>query len=317
MRSILTNLSKLILFLGVLVCGLTLAPASVFGFSGRVTIGNVNAAPGEKIGVPVYLGGNDVAFNGLRLPFRFDSPDLIADSISRVGSMLDPRMNPFVRIQQDSLYVSVTVIPPFDTTGGVPKVTADSGLLVTFWFTVSPSAGPQVITIDSLDTVDTTLIPQFTLIFRRLEFVIDIPMIDTLVDTIIVLGDTIFDSTIVIRDVSVPVIPEFTPGSVTLIQTGIGDPDDVLVPRKFDLNQNYPNPFNPSTTIGFSLPNRSSATLEIYNILGQSVERLHTGVLPAGDHKFSWDASRYPSGVYFYRLKSSLGVLTKRMILVK
>ncbi|MCH7879359.1 MAG: T9SS type A sorting domain-containing protein, partial [candidate division Zixibacteria bacterium] len=83
------------------------------------------------------------------------------------------------------------------------------------------------------------------------------------------------------------------------------------------LNQNYPNPFNPSTTIGFSLPARSTATLEIYNVLGQSVERLHSGVLPAGDHKFSWDASKFPSGVYFYRLKSALGVQTKKMLLVK
>ena len=101
------------------------------------------------------------------------------------------------------------------------------------------------------------------------------------------------------------------------MQTGIGDPDDILLPREFQLNQNYPNPFNPSTTIEFLLPGRSAATLEIYNVLGQTVERLHGGVLPAGDHKFSWDASKYPSGVYFYRLKSAFGIQTKRMILVK
>lgn len=307
----LLNRTKILLILGILACGLTLAPDSVYGFSGRVTVGNVDAAPGEKVGVPVYLGGNDVAFFGLRLPFRFNSTDLIADSISRVGSILDPRMNPFVSIDHDSQYVGVTVIPPFDTTGGIPRVTVDSGLLVTFWFTVSPSAGPQVITIDSLDTVDTTLSPQFTLILRRLEFVINSPRIDTLIDS--QTGDTLIDT----LQISVPVIPEFTPGSVTLIQTDVGDDDEVLIPRKFDLNQNYPNPFNPSTTIGFSLPARSAATLEIYNILGQSVERLHSGILPAGDHKFSWDAARYPSGVYFYRLKSSQGVLTKKMLLVK
>ncbi|MCH7879132.1 MAG: hypothetical protein IH914_07455, partial [candidate division Zixibacteria bacterium] len=190
MRASLTTRARIFLTLGCLVFGVILAPDSVFGFSGRVTVGNVNTAPGEKVGVPVYIGGNDVAFSGFRLPFRFDSPDLIADSVSAVGSILDSSMNPFISIDQDSLYIGVTMLPRFDTTGGIPRVTADTGLLVTFWFTVSPSAGPQVIIIDSLDTVDTTMLPQFTLIFRRLEFVIDS------------LG------------ISIPVTPEFTPGGV-------------------------------------------------------------------------------------------------------
>ncbi|MFQ5607088.1 MAG: T9SS type A sorting domain-containing protein [Candidatus Zixiibacteriota bacterium] len=273
------------------LCAL-MAPVSGHSFSGRVTVGQPTGSPGETIAVPVYLGGNDVAFTGLRIPLRFDSPDLIADSVSVAGTILDPEMEFFVNIDQDSMYFGVTVIPPFNSPV-IPEVTDDSGLLATFWFTLIPSAGEQIINIDSLDTVDTALLPTPTLIFRRLEFVTDS------------LG------------ISVSVTPGFTPGHISIIATDVGDPDNVLLPREFILNQNYPNPFNPTTTIGFSLPTRSDITLQVFNLLGQSVELVHMGELPAGEHKFNWDASEYPSGVYFYQLKSSHGIQTRKMILVK
>jgi hypothetical protein len=45
----------------------------------------------------------------------------------------------------------------------------------------------------------------------------------------------------------------------------------LIFARDFNPAQNYPNPFNPSTTIRYSLPNRSSVTIVITNTLGQQV----------------------------------------------
>ncbi len=70
----------------------------------------------------------------------------------------------------------------------------------------------------------------------------------------------------------------------------------------FVLEQNYPNPFNPTTTIEFFLPRADVVTLKIFNILGEEIETLISEKLPAGKHKYQWDASRMPSGVYLYRL---------------
>jgi len=70
----------------------------------------------------------------------------------------------------------------------------------------------------------------------------------------------------------------------------------------FILEQNYPNPFNPTTTIEFVLPRSDIVTLQIFNILGEEIETLISEKLPAGKHKYHWDASRMPSGVYLYRL---------------
>lgn len=94
--------------------------------------------------------------------------------------------------------------------------------------------------------------------------------------------------------------------------------DDMLaMPTEFALTQNYPNPFNPSTEIGFSLPEASHVTLEVYNILGQQIQILTDRQFGAGTHIVTWDASRYPSGMYFYRIVTDTKVETKKMLLLK
>lgn len=75
------------------------------------------------------------------------------------------------------------------------------------------------------------------------------------------------------------------------------------IPSSFTLHQNYPNPFNPSTSIEFTLLERSAVRLTVYNALSQEVATLVNEEVPAGTHKTSWDASGLPSGIYFARFE--------------
>jgi hypothetical protein len=97
---------------------------------------------------------------------------------------------------------------------------------------------------------------------------------------------------------------------------------------KFILSQNYPNPFNPATKIRFDIPSfvksqTSNVKLMIYDILGREVITLVNQQLQPGTYEVTWDASNYPSCVYFYRLfagdpSTSLRVTeSKKMILIK
>jgi hypothetical protein len=101
------------------------------------------------------------------------------------------------------------------------------------------------------------------------------------------------------------------------------------VPSSYKLYNNYPNPFNPSTNIKFdvtsnvkgktsNLPDgKAGVKLIIYDVLGREVEILVNQQLEPGTYKVDWNASNYPSGVYFYRLTSGNFADTKKMVLVK
>ena len=85
----------------------------------------------------------------------------------------------------------------------------------------------------------------------------------------------------------------------------------------FQLSQNYPNPFNPSTSIRYSIPGRSKITLKLYDITGRELLTLLNGEVNAGNYEINFNASKLPSGVYFYTLRSGTFVSTKKMLLLK
>src|SRR5208283_2271324 len=89
------------------------------------------------------------------------------------------------------------------------------------------------------------------------------------------------------------------------------------IPAKFDLSQNYPNPFNPTTTINYSVPQTGTVSLKVYNLLGQEVATLFSGVQQIGNHTAVFDGSRFASGVYFYRLEAGNNTMTKKLVLMK
>lgn len=84
--------------------------------------------------------------------------------------------------------------------------------------------------------------------------------------------------------------------------TDISDHED-MIPTEINLDQNYPNPFNPSTTIRYSLPERSHVTLRIYNPLGQVVKTIKNNEEEAGHHQIVLNKGTLSSGVYLYRLQ--------------
>jgi len=90
-----------------------------------------------------------------------------------------------------------------------------------------------------------------------------------------------------------------------------------LNPNKFSLAQNYPNPFNPTTNISYTLQTSGKIRLSVYDILGREVAVLANENQIAGSHQVKFAASALGSGVYFYKLQSPSGVITKKMLLLK
>jgi subtilisin family serine protease len=109
---------------------------------------------------------------------------------------------------------------------------------------------------------------------------------------------------------------------VTMMVSDMSPVGETGLPRVTVLNQNVPNPFNPQTTVKFALPHSGKVELKIYDVRGAAVRTLVSGHLEAGQHEAVWqgrdDAGRrVPSGVYFSRLVTDDGVLTRRMTMIK
>jgi hypothetical protein len=90
-----------------------------------------------------------------------------------------------------------------------------------------------------------------------------------------------------------------------------------VAPKGFSLYQNYPNPFNPATTIRYSVPFTSRVRLEIFNVLGQTVEKLVDEEKPAGVYSVQFNGSAFPSGVYYCQLLTNHGLDLVKMVLVR
>lgn len=83
------------------------------------------------------------------------------------------------------------------------------------------------------------------------------------------------------------------------------------------LNQNYPNPFNPTTQISYNLEEAGFVNLKVYNVIGEEIALLANEVKEPGEYKQLFDASKLPSGIYFYKLSTPRLTLSKKMLLVK
>ena len=83
------------------------------------------------------------------------------------------------------------------------------------------------------------------------------------------------------------------------------------------IDNNYPNPFNPTTTITYSLPNDGFVTLKVYDMLGREVAELVSSQKFAGKYSVQFDASKFSSGMYVYKLSSDKFTAVKKMMLVK
>ncbi len=78
--------------------------------------------------------------------------------------------------------------------------------------------------------------------------------------------------------------------------------------------RNYPNPFSGSTMIEVGVPAKTNGTLVVYTMSGTEVTLLHSGVLQAGTHHYTFNAGNLPKGTYLVRMITGQGIETVKML---
>ncbi len=91
------------------------------------------------------------------------------------------------------------------------------------------------------------------------------------------------------------------------------------LPKAAALYQNRPNPARDVTTFKFELAEPGSVSLEVYDLAGRKVRTLYEGRAEAGAKEVVWnvadDAGRpVAPGVYVYRLRTSGGTMSRRLV---
>ena len=109
---------------------------------------------------------------------------------------------------------------------------------------------------------------------------------------------------------------EFTFNELNLPQ--LNSPKESYLPKLIKLYPAYPNPFNPSTTIQFSVHQKTKdASLALYDINGKKLETIFSGSVDPGLYKIQWHSDQNPSGIYFAVFQTVNTTQSRKLILVK
>ncbi len=223
---------------------------------------------------------------------NYNNPVLTLDSVSFVGSLVQSKMTGSAYIDVVNKNTLISYFPIISDSLTAPKavVSQASGILAKMYFHLDPAASAGYISIDT--------------IYRKVDVGGGVTL-----TTQVSASDTLGEYNL---------YPGSVPGAINVLTpTGVNDHNASGLPKDFVLAQNYPNPFNPSTVIPFSLPVASHVKMEVFNILGQNLATLLDENLAAGNHNVRFDASLYPSGIYFYRWTHGGASETRKMVLVK
>ncbi len=77
----------------------------------------------------------------------------------------------------------------------------------------------------------------------------------------------------------------------------LNDERQLLSPKSPSI-EIFPNPASGSITISITTTSPGYSRLEIYDILGREIKKIHSGFLSQGVHSFQWDDAILPNGYY-------------------
>jgi photosystem II stability/assembly factor-like uncharacterized protein len=80
--------------------------------------------------------------------------------------------------------------------------------------------------------------------------------------------------------------------------------------------QAFPNPVNSRSTFNFNLLESSDITLIVIDAAGRETAIIPSRYMETGSHSITWDASRFPAGVYAYCLTAGGERVVKKLVVI-
>jgi hypothetical protein len=109
-----------------------------------------------------------------------------------------------------------------------------------------------------------------------------------------------------------------TPPAVTIVGSGTASvDDDPSMPIEFGIQSAYPNPFNNTSRIEFALESGAMVRISLFNLAGQEVAKIASGVYPRGSNTASLQGDQLPAGLYVVKMESAGRTSSQKVLLLK
>ncbi|HSL87872.1 MAG TPA: T9SS type A sorting domain-containing protein [Ignavibacteriaceae bacterium] len=223
---------------------------------------------------------------------------------------------PSVSVSDDGQVVFVIwTAPEYSGAVGGSTINTYTGTSTTSFYTdlhwaVSTDAG---VTFTAPQVIGEQLTSEtYANVARRLELVPNGNMLDVVAHFVFFV-DAIPGTSLFTGDDNALGTWQYLSAVVTQIPTSVENPGVV---SSFNLEQNYPNPFNPSTTIKYSVAERSNVAIKVYDMLGKEVASLVNTVKDAGSYEVDFSAQNLASGMYVYSITAGNFTSSKKMMLL-
>jgi len=90
-----------------------------------------------------------------------------------------------------------------------------------------------------------------------------------------------------------------------------------ILNTNFNLESPYPNPFNPIINFDLNVATLENITINIYDIKGNKIETVFSGLLNKGNYTFSWDGKNNATGIYMIQCSSENISKSQKIFLIK
>ena len=80
---------------------------------------------------------------------------------------------------------------------------------------------------------------------------------------------------------------------------------------------NYPNPCNESTTIRYTITDKSNVQIKLLDQNGKLISQFSEGMVDKGEYELLIDTKNYLPGIYYYQITTNEGQVTNKMIISK
>lgn len=97
----------------------------------------------------------------------------------------------------------------------------------------------------------------------------------------------------------------------------LGVDDDPIAQSETNLNRIYPNPAQNSTTLDYSVKGLANIDIAIYDLIGNRLKNIFSGVQSEGVYSFAIDTKDMVSGTYYITLKNGNKTISKILNIVK